>query len=170
MWVPRCDWLSCVETPDLAALVPGLMSPYPHFAWRVANEHAQDEVLLVELHPRAQPERVATIQVNPHAEVYFLAFRGHNAGPEFAYEDEDKRQVFEDLIKDAVALATGPTRIMRHTVDGVEISSRLLMDPDGPGQRSLGVSFSNPITYVKARLRGRRTTEEVVDFPSVKGE
>lgn len=170
MWIAGCGWLTCVETPDLAALVPGLMARYPHFAWRVANEHAQDKVLLVELHPRAQPERVARIEVNPHAEVYFLSFGGHNVGPEFAYEDEDKREVFEDLIKDAVALAAGPTRISRHMVDGIEISSSLLIDPDGPNPRSLGMSLSKPITYVKARLRGRRTTEEIIDVPSINGE
>ena len=170
MGVASCDWLSGVDTPDLAELVPVLMARYPHVAWTVANEHAEGEVLLVELHPRARPERVATIEVNPHAQVFFLSFGGHRAGPEFAYEDEDKREVFEDLIKDAVALATGPTRVTRHTVDGVEVSSSLLVDVDGPTQRSLGVSFSNPVAYVKARLRGRRTTKEVIGFPSIDQE
>ncbi len=127
-------------------------------------------MLLVEVHPRARPERVATIEVNPHAQVFFLSFGGHRAGPEFAYEDEDKREVLEELVEDAVALVTGPTRITRHTVDGVEVSSSLLVDADGPTQRSLGVSFSNPVTYAKARLRGRRTTKEVLDFPSIDGD
>lgn len=168
--VASCDWLACVETPDLAARVPDLMAQYPHFAWRIGSGHVQDEVLLIELHPRARPERVATIEVNPHGEVYFLSFGGHDAGPEFAYEDEDKREVFDDLIRDAVALATGPTRITRHAVDGVEVSSSLVMDPDGPNRRSLGVACSNSITYLKARLAGRRSTQEVIDFPSIEGE
>lgn len=88
---------------------------------------------------------------------------------EFAYEDEDKREVFDDLIRDAVALATGPTRITRHAVDGVEVSSSLVMDPDGPNRRSLGVACSNSITYLKARLAGRRSTQEVIDFPPSRG-
>ncbi len=146
------------------------MARYPHVAWTLANEHAEDEVLLVELHPRERPERVATIEVNPHAEVFFLSFGGHRAAPEFAYEDGDKHEVLADLIKDAVALVTGPTRVTRHTIEGVEVSTSLLVDRDGPAQRSLGVNFSNPLTYAKARLRGRRTTKEVVDFPSINGE
>ena len=159
-----------METPDLAALVPVLLARYPQFAWRIASGHAEDEVLLVELHPRTRPERVATIRVNPHGEVYFLSFGGHEAGPEFAYEDEDKREVLGDLVKDAVALATGPTRVKRHAVDGVEISSSLVIDPEGPNRRSLGVSVSHPIIYLKARLRGSGTTEEVIDFPSIEDE
>lgn len=126
--------------------------------------------MLVELHPRTRPERLATIRVNPHGEVYFLSFGGHEAGPEFAYEDEDKREVLEDLVRDAVALATGPSCLKRHMVDGVEVSSSLVIDPDGPNRRSLGVDLSHPIIYLKARVRGRGTNEEVIDFPSIETE
>ena len=164
------DWLSFVETPDLAALVPNLMARYPHFAWSATGGHVKEDELVVEMHPHARPERVATIKVNPHAEVYFLSFGGHGTAPEFAYEDEDKREVLEDLIRDAVALAIGPTRITRRTIDGLEVSSSLEFNPDGPESRSFGVSFSSPIAYTKALLRGRRTTKEVIDFPSIASE
>lgn len=157
-------WLILVETPELAALVPDLMAQYPHFAWRLTSGRVEDEALGLELHPRARPERLARIEVNPHGEVYFLSFGGHDVSPDFAYEDEDKHEVLEDLIKNAVALATGPTRITRRVVEGLEVSSSLEIDPDSANPRSFGVSFS-PMTYVKARLRGSLATKESSTFP-----
>lgn len=146
------------------------MGRHPHFAWRLLSGDTKDEALLVELHPRARPERVATIRVKPPGEMYFLSFGGVESGPDFAYQDDEQREVFEGLIQDAVAVATGPTRLTRHTVDGIEVRSSILIDPEGPNERSLGETYRNFFAGVKARLRGQRRIEEIVDVPSITGE
>jgi hypothetical protein len=155
-----------VDTPDLAALVPELMARHPQCAWSVVTP-VQGEALLIEIHPLVSPERVVRIDVNPGGEVYHLSFAGHEAGAEFAYEDPDKRELLEDLIKQAEDLATGPSRITRDMVDGVVVSSRMMLDPDGPDRRFYGLTVYQPATYAKARLSGRTITHEVIDFPSV---
>jgi hypothetical protein len=61
--------LSVVNTSDLAALVPGQMARHPSFEWTIPSGRIPEEDLVVELHPRGWPERVATVQgtVKPHS-------------------------------------------------------------------------------------------------------
>lgn len=154
-----------MDTPDLAELVPDLMARHPHCAWSIVSGRVQGEALVVELHPFAWPDRVAQIEVNVGGEVFFLSFAEYHDGPEYGYEDSDKREVLEDRLKEAVDLATGPTRIIRDMVDGVVVLSRLVRDPDGPEPRPVSTTFDHPAKYMIARLRRRTITREVSDFP-----
>lgn len=103
-------------------------------------------------------------------ELFFLSFADYRDGPDFGYDDPDKREVLEDRIKEAVDLTTGPTRIIRDVVDGVVVLTRMVLDPDGPHQRSFGGNFNHPVSYVMARLRRRTITRQVSDFPLAGGE
>ena len=160
---------SDVDTPELTALVPGLMALHPQCAWTLAPASAPGEVLEVELHAKGWPDRVAKIEVTSGGEVYFLWFAGQLVGPDFGYDDDEKVEALEEVIKTAVALTTGPTRITRTVADGVVLTSSIEIDPDGPKRQSLGVSYDQPANYIKARLRGRKITREVTDLPVAEG-
>lgn len=160
------DSLACVDTPELTALLPAQMAQYPHCSWTIVTAGAPGQSLVFELHANAWPERVARIEVTPGGEVYFLSFAGQQVGPDFGYDDDEKVEALEDVVRDAVALTTGPSRITRTVVDGVVLTSSLELDPDGPNRRSLGVTMHHPLGYIKARLRGRRPSREAIDFPS----
>lgn len=51
--------------------------------------------------------------------------------------------------------------------DGVTVRSRMVLNPDGPDRRSFGVTTYDATTYLKARLRLRTITREVIGFPPV---
>jgi hypothetical protein len=127
------------------------------------------EGLKVELHAHAWPDRVAKIEVTSGGEVYFLRFAGQMVGPDFGYDDDEKVEALKEVIKTAVALTVGPTRIKRTMADGVVLTSRLKIDPDGPNRQSLGVRLDHPVAYIKARLLRRRVTREVIDLPVAEG-
>ena len=145
------------------------MAQHPHCAWNVLTGSVQGEPLVVELHPLAWPERVARIEVAVGGEVFSLAFAGYNTFTEVGYEDSDKRELLEDRINESADLAAGPTRITRDVVDGITVRSRIVLNPDGPDRRSFGVTIYDATTYLKARLRLRTITREVIDFPAMDG-
>lgn len=155
-----------VDTPELTALVPGLMARYPQCSWTIVAASAPGETLEIELHAKAWPQRVAKIEVTSGGEVYFLWFAGQLVGPDFGYDDDEKVEALEDVVKTAVALATGPTRITRVLADGVVLTSSLEIDPHGPDRENLGTSFDHPVKHLKARLQGRKITREVTDLPA----
>src|SRR5690349_8546769 len=59
-----------MDTADLAALVPDLMARHPACGWALLSGHTREEDLVIELHPLAWPDRVATVRVNAGAEVF----------------------------------------------------------------------------------------------------
>ncbi|MGZ4685018.1 MAG: hypothetical protein ACXVYY_02830 [Oryzihumus sp.] len=119
---------------------------------------------MIELHPRAGPERVATVQVNSAAEVFSFAFAGH-VGHDFAYEDVDRPEALRERIDLAVDAASGPTRVIRRRRGGMTLESTLVLDPDGPHPHRDTVSY--PVRRLRSRVRGGRTTREVEDFPGL---
>ncbi len=118
---------------------------------------------MIELHPLARPERVATVRVGNGAEVFSFAFAGHESH-DFAYADEDRLGTLQERIDLAVEAAGGPTRVIREQAGGATIKSKLVVDPDGPNPRPDVASY--PIRRLKAFLKGSRITREVADFPA----
>jgi hypothetical protein len=150
---PRRPCLTAdVDTPELTALLPGLMARYPQCSWTIVVAVAPGETLEMELRAKAWPERVAKIEVTSGGEVYFLWFAGQLVGPDFGYDDDEKVETLEDVVKTAVALTTGPTRITRALADGVVLTSSLEIDPDGRDHKVLGTSLDHPVKHLKARL------------------
>lgn len=155
-----------VDTPELTALVPGLLARYPQCSWTIAAARAPGETLEIELHAKAWPDRVAKIEVTSGGEVYFLRFAEQLIGPDFGYDDDEKVEALENVVKTAVALTTGPTRITRSLADGVVLTSSLEIDPDGPDREFLGTTYDHPVKHLKARLQGSKITNEVTDLPT----
>jgi len=158
--------LSFMDTPDLAALVPDLMTRYPACEWVIVSGRIRTEDLMIELHPAGWPDRVATVHVNAGAEIFTFAFAGHQ-GHDFAYRDEDRTETLQQRIDLAVEAASGPTRVIRDQANGVTVRSTLVIDPDGPHPCPYVVSY--PIRRIKSFLRGNRITREVVDFAATQG-
>lgn len=156
---------SDVDTPELAALVPGFMSGHPGHDWTLVSGNTTGEDLLMHLHPVASPERVATVQVNAGAEVFCFTFAEH-VGTAFAYEDADRAEALKERIDLAAAATLGPTRVVLDRCGDLTVGSSLVVDPDGVSPREDTV-VSWPLRRLKARLRGGRTTRQVIEFPPV---
>lgn len=86
-----------MDTPNLAALVSGLMGRHPACRWTILSGRTPEEDLVIELHLVAQPERVATVRVNAVAEVFSFAFAGHNSHV-FACEGETRPELVRERI------------------------------------------------------------------------
>ena len=140
------------------------MAKHPNCAWTILSGGVPGEDLMIELHPLAWPERVATVQVNSGAEVFGFSFAGH-VSHDFAYRDDDRPEALQDRIDLAAEATSGPTRVIRDCAGEITVRSTLVVDPDGPHPRPDGV-VSYPLRRIKSRLRGTRITREVADFPA----
>ena len=156
---------SDVDTPELAALVPGLLTRHPGHDWTLVSGDAAGEDLLVRMHPAASPDRVATVRVNAGAEVFCFTFAGH-VSTDFAYDDADRVEALRDRIDLAAAATLGPTRVVLERCRELTLRSTLVMDPDGVSRREDAV-VSWPLRRLKARLTRGRISRQVIDFPFV---
>src|SRR4051794_21920467 len=142
-----------MDTPDLAALMPDLMADHPSCRWNLLSGRITGEDLLIEVHPLAWPDRVATVQVNAGAEVFHYAFAGHES-TDFAYEDEGRPETLRERIDLAVRAVTGPTRVIRYLAGDALVGSVLTFGLHEPRGREDVVSW--PLRRLKAFLtRGR---------------
>lgn len=115
-----------VDTPELAALVPGLMTGYPDCRWTVVSGRTPGEDLIVELRHAGG---TATVTVNAGAEVYFTLVAGHES-PAFAYADADRPSTLADRIVLAVRVLRGPARVILERAAGVTVRSTLEVGAD----------------------------------------
>jgi hypothetical protein len=153
-----------VDTPELAALVPGFMAQHPGYEWILTSPKGPGEDLVVTLFPVTAPERIATVRVDAGAEVFLVGFSGHNS-VDFAYDDEDRPEALQERIDLAVAATLGPTRVTLDFDGDVTVASTLVIDPDGPSRREDGL-MSWPLRRLKARLRGGRISRQVIELPA----
>lgn len=141
------------------------MAQHPAHHWTLLSGLLPGEDLRLALHPVAEPGRIATVGALPGAEVFLVDFAGHT-GVDFAYEDADQRELLEQSIDLAAAATTGPTRVTVDRAGDLTIASSMIVDPEGPYPRKI-LGSSRPLRRLRARLRGRRVTRSVVDFPRV---
>lgn len=162
---PSCpSWLTPhVHTPDLAALVPALMSAHPACEWTILTGTVPSEDLEVTVCPASAPDRKATIRVLAGAEVFTVTFAGH-VSTDYAYNDAERPDTLQERIEFAVAASTGPTRVTLERAGTALIGSTLVLDPDGSSPRH-DARVSWPIRRLQAALRGRSIVREVLDFP-----
>lgn len=153
-----------MDTPELAALVPGFMAQHRGHEWLLTSPKGAGEDLVVTLFPTTAPERIATVRVNAGAEVFLVGFCGHSSA-DFAYDDEDRPESLQERIDLAVAATLGPTRVTLDFDGDVIVGSTLVIDPDGPNPRENG-PVSWPIRRLKARVRGRRISRQVIELPA----
>jgi hypothetical protein len=156
-----------VDTPELTALVPGFMAWHPEQAWTLTSGRGAGEDLVVTLSPMTAPERIATVRVYAGAEVFLFDFSGHSSA-DFAYDDEDRPATLQQRIDLAIAATLGPTRVTLDFDRDVIVASTLVIDPDGLSPREYS-PVSWPLRRLKARVRGRRISRQVIDLPAAGG-
>lgn len=161
------DWPP-MDTPELAALIPGLMARHPAHGWTLTSGRVPGEDLVVTLSPVATAERTATVQVFAGAEVFIFEFAGHES-VDFAYDDKERPEALQELIDLAAAATLGPTRVTLDRAGDIVVGSTLVIDPDGPSPRENG-GGTWPLRRLKARLRRRRIIRQVIDFPALGGK
>ncbi len=154
-----------MDTPELAALIPGLMVGHPVHEWTLTSGRVPGEDLVVTLSPVASPERTATVRVFAGAEVFIFEFAGHDS-VDFADDDNDRPEVLQERIDLAGAATLGHTRVTLDRAGDIIVGSTLVIDPDGPSPRE-DFGGSRPLRRLKARLRRRRIIRQVIDFPAI---
>lgn len=155
-----------MDTPELAALVPGFMARHAGQEWTLTSGKGAGEDLVVTLSPVTAPERIATVRVYTGAEVFLFDFSGHSSA-DFAYDDEDRPATLQERIDIAVAATLGPTRVTLDFDRDVIVASTLVIDPDGQSPHEYSLSW--PLRRLKARVRGRRISRQVIDLPAAGG-
>ena len=154
-----------VDTRDLAGLVPALMARHPTHTWALTSGQREAEDLILEIRPKAAPERTAQVQVFRGAEVYFTDFAGHSS-KDFTYEDEDRPEALQGRIELAVLATRGPTRVVLDRDGERIVRSEMVIDPDGP-HREHDAIVTWPFPRLAARISGRQVTREVLDFAAI---
>ena len=150
-----------MQISDLADMVPELMAEHPTHTWVRTSSKNYPADLVLEISPNLEPERKARVQVTTSLEVYFMDFAGHGV-TDFAYEDEDRREVMEGQIDLAARVTLGPTRVTLERAGDVLVRSALIVDPDGPGREEFVTSYTPG--YLTARLFRREVLREVLEF------
>ena len=143
------------------------MAGHPGQEWTLISGKGAGEDLVVTLSPVTAPERIATVRVYAGAEVFLFDFCGHRSA-DFAYDDEDRPATLQERIDLAVAATLGPTRVTLDVDRDVIVASTLVLDPDGPSPHEYS-PVSWPLRRLKARVRGRRISRQVIDFPAAGG-
>jgi hypothetical protein len=154
-----------VDTPELAALVPGLMARHPVHEWTLTSGRVPGQDLVVTLSPVATTMRTATVRVFAGAEVFIFEFAGHES-VDFAYDDTDRPETLQERVDLAAAATLGPTRVTLDRAGDIIVGSTLVIDPDGPSIRE-DCSGTRPLRRLEARLRRRRIIRQVIDFPAI---
>lgn len=80
-----------VESSELAALVPGIMSSLPSCDWSFGSSERYPHDVIVRISHGSDPLRSALVTVADGLELFFLKFQGFE-DTDFAYDD-DRREV-----------------------------------------------------------------------------
>ena len=145
----------------LAALVPELLAVHPGIDWEFTET---TEGLAVDIRPASDPSRCARIFVSASTEVFSYSFAGYHVA-EFAYDLEEKREVLEDKINEAVSAVLGPTQVLLEWAGQEVVRSAISHDAFGEPPAQFTTSF--PLSRLWWWVRGRRFRREVVTFPDL---
>lgn len=156
----RCSF-RIVDTKVLAALVPELLAVHPGIDWEFTET---TEGLAVDIRPASDPSRCARIFVSASTEVFSYSFAGYHVA-EFAYDLEEKREVLEDKINEAVSAVLGPTQVLLEWAGQEVVRSAISHDAFGEPPAQFTTSF--PLSRLWWWVRGRRFRREVVTFPDL---
>ncbi|MFZ1282664.1 MAG: hypothetical protein WAQ75_00915 [Propionicimonas sp.] len=150
-----------MDTQELEALVPELLAVHPGIDWEFTET---TDGLVLDIRPASDPSRCARIAMSASTEVFGLSFAGYHVA-EFAYDLEEKREVLEDKINEAVAAVLGPTQVLLEWA-GQEVV-RSAISHDALGEPSAQFTTSFPLPRLWWWVRGRRFRREVLTFPAL---
>lgn len=145
----------------LTALIPDLLAAHPGIDWEF-NETT--DAFAIELHPAADPSRLARVMVSDSTEIFSYSFAGYYVA-ESAYSLDEKQEVLANQIGKAVAAVRGPTHVLLEWAGLHVVRSAINHDPGGDSPRTFTSSF--PLTRLWWRARGKRFRREVLTFPAL---
>ncbi len=145
----------------LAVLVPELMAGRPGIDWEFTETI---DGLAIDLRPALAPGRCARVAVSESTEIFSYSFAGYHVA-EFAYDLEEKQEVLEDKINEAVAAVLGPTQILLEWAGQQVVRSAIGHDASGKAPAQFTTSF--PLSRLWWWARGKRFRREVLTFPAL---
>ena len=151
-----------VDSSELAALVPGIMSSLPPCHWSFGSSERHPHDLIVRISLGSDPLRSATVTVTAGLELFFLNFRGFG-DTDFAYRDDDRREVLKDRLSQAVRVVRGPTRVVLEPDGEKVVSCRLILLGEGGDSTEVPLATSWPFRRLAARLKFRRLVTAAID-------
>lgn len=98
-------------------------------------------------------------------ELFFLEFQGFE-DTDFAYDDDDRREVLKDRLSQAVHAVRGPTHVILERDGQKVVSCRLLLLGEGGNSIDGPFGTSWPFRRLAARLRFRRLVKTAIDVPA----
>lgn len=159
--IERCS-IGAVESSELAALVPGIMSSLPSCDWSFGSSERNPHDVIVRISLGSDPLRSAMVTVAAGLELFFLEFQGFE-GTDFAYDDDDRREVLKDRLSQAVRAVRGPTRVILERDGEKVVSSRLILLGEGGDSIDGPLATSWPFRRLAARLRFRRLVKTAIE-------
>lgn len=159
--IERCS-IGAVESSELAALVPGIMSPLPSCDWSFGASERSPHDVIVRISLGSDPLRSAMVTVAVGLELFFLEFQGFE-DTDFAYDDDDHRKVLKNRLSQAVRAVRGPTRVILERDGEKVVSCRLILLGEGGDSIDGPLATSWPFRRLAARLRFRRLVKTAID-------
>jgi hypothetical protein len=155
-----------VESSELAALVPGIMSSLPFCEWSFGASERYPHDVIVRISLGSDPLRSAMVTVPAGLELFFLEFQGFE-DTDFAYDDDDRREVLKGRLSQAARAVRGPTRVVLERDGEKVVSCRLVLVGEGGDDSIDGpLATSYPFRRLAARLRFRRLVKTAIDVPA----
>jgi hypothetical protein len=117
--------------------------------------------VIVRISLGSDPLRSAIVTV-AGLELFFLEFQGFE-DTDFAYDDDDRREVLKDRLSQAVLAVRGPTRVILERDGEKVVSCRLILLGEGGDSFDGPLATSWPFRRLAARLRFRRLVKTTTD-------
>lgn len=95
-------------------------------------------------------------------ELFFLEFQEFE-DTDFAYDDDDRREVLKDRLSQAVRAVRGPTQVILERDGEKVVSCRLILLGEGGGSIDGPLATSWPFRRLAARLGFRRLVKTAID-------
>lgn len=150
-----------MDADVLAALVPDWLTAHLGIEWEFADT---TDDLAIDIRPASDPSRIARVVVYDSTEIFSYSFAGFYT-VEFAYDLDEKKEVLEEKIGEAVAAVRGPTQILLEWAGKEVVRSAIGHDAAGKPPQQFTTSF--PLSRLWWRVRGGRFRREVLVFPAI---
>jgi hypothetical protein len=159
--IERC-LIGAVESSELADLVPGIMSVLPSCDWSFGSSERHPHDVIVRISLGSDPLRSAIVTVDAGLELFVLEFQGFK-DIDFAYDDDDRREVLKDRLFQAVHAVRGPTQVILERDGEKVVSCRMILLGEGGDSTDGPRGASWPFRRLAARIRFRRLVKTTVN-------
>jgi hypothetical protein len=130
------------------------MASLPPCDWSFGSSERHPHYVIVRISLGRDPLRSATVTVADGLELFFLEFQGFEH-TDFAYDDDERRQVLESRLSQAVRAVRGPTRVTLERDGEKVVCCRLVLLGEGADPTDGALAASWLFRRLAARLGSR---------------